>query len=372
MKMPYRTLYAPILLTGLLLACGDGAFHDEGALLDESEDAGSFHTDSFDTAGDEETPSSPTITDSIDFLQQIFPDDASWESVFVVAHNNANCNGKEILSRAHFLTAAAEHPRFCGNDSDEANLRELAAFLANVSLETNGAGAGQTNGGLCFASEVGCSDAGAACDYCSNLTPPWNTEPPQCPYGYYGRGALQITNPKNYHDTSMLVFGDDRLYQNPDSILEGATAWEASLAFWTGVDGGLLTSATSVQGKTTCHEAIAQNGDFGKTVEVINGNLECSNPGEAFIAKTAKRVAYYEAYLTLFSDRLGVSAPEAVNTTCDGGGGSGSANSNDPQQTRCGGDWSTANTTCGNTCSTSDDCTKGDSCYADLSLEPCG
>ena len=73
-------------------------------------------------------------------------------------------------------TAAAEHPRFCGNDSDEANLRELAAFLANVSLETNGAGAGQTNGGLCFASEVGCSDAGAACDYCSNLTPPWNTE----------------------------------------------------------------------------------------------------------------------------------------------------------------------------------------------------
>ncbi|MFP6687297.1 MAG: chitinase [Polyangiaceae bacterium] len=368
MNSPHHFLCGHLLLAGLLTACGGPATYETGPVGDvESPETGPEDALGVVTPDTTNTGSSDS---SVAFLTTVFPDEASWESVFVVAHTNANCNGKEILSRAHFLEAAGKYPGFCGSDSDAVNVRELAAFLANVSLETNGAAAGETNGGLCFASEVGCDAEGASCDYCSGLTAPWNTAPPQCPFGYYGRGALQITNPKNYHDTSMLVFGDDRLYQNPDAILEGATAWEASLAFWSGVEGGLASSATSVQGRTTCHEAIVDSGDFGKTVEVINGNLECGNPGAAFVAKTAKRVAYYKAYLALFYNRLGLFAPAGVSkTSCASEGGAAA----DTNATRCGSEWSEADSTCGDSCTTVDDCENpGESCFADLSLEPCG
>ncbi|NES18910.1 MAG: hypothetical protein F6K41_08275 [Symploca sp. SIO3E6] len=252
---------------------------------------------------------------NIDFVFSVFPTQESWDEVFSIASTDPACTGSDILSYDHFLEAVDYRPDFLTNPTQEENMRELAAFLAHVSLETNGAGPGQYNGGLCFAEEVDCRDA--YCDYCTGMGGGLD-ESPACLYGYYGRGALQITNPDNYLRTSNEVFGDERLWYNPDLMLEGTTAWDASLAFWLTREGGLIDSKTTVPGLTTCHEAIVTYNDFGKTVEVINGNLECENPDPDFIEKTRKRGEYYKTYLQDFSDKLGLFYEEPDNLTCAG------------------------------------------------------
>jgi hypothetical protein len=310
---------------------------------------------------------------NIRFIETVFPDQHAWDSAFAVSSSHPSCNGKEVLSRAKFLQAAARYPKFCGSGTSAINLHELAAFFANVSVETNGASEGEYDGGLCFVKEVACSEyANPECpalckSYCDKLTPPWNSSP-RCPCGYYGRGALQITNPYNYHETSMEVFGDDRLYQDPDMILEGSAAWQTSIAFWMIHYGGLGESVTTIQGPTTCHTAISEHPDFGKTIEVINGNLECKNPGTSYIAKTRSRIDHYRHFVNLFSAVLGLNEAPSDHVQCA------ETTPPDPdaaKKIRCGTDWVTANATCGTFCTTPDDCEDGEGCFGDLSSEPC-
>jgi len=315
---------------------------------------------------------------NVKFIESVFPTDESWANTFPIAANNPNCTGAATLSRAHFLSAAGDFPRFCGSASAETNAQELAAFLANASLETNGAAKGGTNGGLCFDSEVGCKYPGCTppptpdtpsdcCDYCSDLTPPYNTYP-ACLYGYFGRGALQITNPVNYeeagqalHDSDPVRFPDpDFLIMDPRKILEGDTAWRASLNFWMNHVGGFEKSATSVNGRMTCHRAIVEFNDFGKTVEIINGNLECSNPSEPFREKTQWRIDYYKHYVGYLFD-----PPVQPTTHVNCAGSSGPS---DPTS-RCGkkNDWGDANSNCRTCCSVDADCPDAyPSCFAQL------
>ena len=320
-----------------------------------------------------DTGNLPVEGSNIRFIQSVFPDQQAWESVFVVSSSHPSCNGKDVLSREKFLLASAQYPKFCGSGDKAINLHELAAFFANVSIETNGAAEGQYDGGLCFVKEVACSEytnpeCPAICkSYCDDLNPAWNSSP-RCPCGYYGRGALQITNPYNYHETSMEVFGDDRLYQDPDLILEGSTAWQTSLAFWMIHYGGLAESVTTIQGTTTCHKAISENLDFGKTIEVINGPLECKNPGASYIAKTQARIAYYRHYVNLFSAALDMDEAPTEDVQC--------ADNRPPdpdaaKKIRCGAGWTAANTTCGTFCTTPDDCEDGEGCFGDLSPDAC-
>jgi predicted chitinase len=313
-------------------------------------------------SGDSITPR-PVITGAktnVEFIVTVFPTEESWAKTFPIAAQNPNCTGAATLSRANFLSAAADFPHFCGSASDETNKQELAAFLANVSLETNGAAQGGTDGGLCFDSEVGCVYPGCqagtnCCDYCSTLNPPYNTYP-ACPNGYFGRGALQITNPVNYeeagrslHDFDPVSFPDpDFLVKDPEKILEGDTAWRASLNFWMNHKGGFDASATSVNGIMTCHQAIVDHNDFGKTVEIINGNLECMNPNEDFYKKTQWRISYYQHYA---QDLFDPSVEPTANLQC-----AGTAPEPSNAKTRCGADWADANNNCRPCCNANEDC----------------
>ena len=273
------------------------------------------------------------------------------------------------------MESAKAYPSFCGSSSTERNLHELASFLANVSLETNGAAEGKLDGGLCFASEVGCDSAGACCNYCK-VDPPYN-KAPKCDCSYYGRGALQITNPYNYYEASIELFGEkekdmkkNQFYNDPAKILTGSNAWKASLAFWVKHMGGFdKASQTTIKKQATAHDAITSDGiDFGKTVEVINGNLECGNPSAAFRKKTAGRIGYYKQYIAAFSSACGISVSPTANIDC--------ASTTPPpppdeRTSRCGVDWDTANKTCGKSCKTPDQCPTGEGCYASLDLAPC-
>jgi len=315
----------------------------------------------------------PEYESNARFIEAVFPDQQAWDRVFAVSSSHPSCNGKEVLSREKFLSAAARYPGFCGNGSRAINLHELAAFFGNVSVETNGAAVGQVDGGLCYVKEVACSGyVNPQCpelcsSYCDERPPPWNAAP-HCPCGYYGRGALQITNPYNYHETSMEVFGDDRLFQDPDMILEGSTAWETSLAFWMSHEGGLAQSRTTVQGLTTCHEAISGNWDFGKTVEVINGDLECRKPGASYVAKTQARIAYYRHYVDLFSRILGMDEAPTEDVQC---ADTSPPDPDEAKTVRCGVSWDEAKLVCGTFCKTPDDCEDGEGCFADLPPDPC-
>jgi len=316
------------------------------------------------------TPDQGSEVVNTGFIQSVFPTDESWAAAFPIAVNNPNCTGASTLSRANFLSAVGDFPGFCGSESTEANEQELAAFLANVSLETNGAAKGGTDGGLCFDSEVGCvypdcTPGTSCCDYCSNLAPPYDTYP-ACPDGYFGRGALQITNPVNYeeagralHDSDPTSFPDpDFLVTDPGKMLEGDTAWKASLNFWMNHKGGLEVSATSVNGKMTCHEAMADHNDFGKTVEIINGDLECRNPSEPFREKTQWRIDYYKHYTGSLFD------PPVQPTTHVGCAGA--SGPSDPT-TRCGKDWADANNNCRTCCNGNADCPEAyPLCFAKL------
>ena len=325
--------------------------------------------------------------DNVTFIESVFPDQAAWEDVFVVAYEHPNCElARTTLSRANLLSAVADFPDFCGSADEETNQQELAAFLANVSVETNGAGANQFNGGLCYDREVacsgyyppadGCSSSALCMSYCNDLSEPYRSYP-ECPCGYFGRGALQITNPYNYQETGDALHAADPtkypdadfLKNDPSQLLAGDTAWWASLNFWMNHEGGLEKSATSVNGKMTCHRAITVYDDFGKTVEVINGNLECEGtPEQGYREKTAKRINYYKSYCGAALESPAVNGPAlydpAVTPTtqvdCAGGGGGGS----DPTS-RCGTDWSDANTHCRSCCTTDADCpAEYPKCYA--------
>ena len=327
-------------------------------------------------SGDDNATTSGDLPKShnVEFIESVFPTEESWADTFPIAATHPACTGKTTLSRARFLSAVADFPRFCANDSAETNKQELAAFLANVSVETNGAAQGGTDGGLCYDSEVGCVYPGCTpeppeknncCDYCSNLNPPYNTYP-ACPYGYFGRGALQITNPVNYEEAGQALhefdpesFPDpDFLVNDPGKILEGDTAWRASLNFWMNHKGGFEVSATSVNGIMTCHEAMVEYDDFGKTVEIINGNLECSNPSEAFYEKTQSRISYYEHYAGHLFD---IPIQPTNNLQCAG------APEPSDATTRCGKDWTDANNNCRPCCSVDSDCPEAyPSCFSQL------
>jgi len=300
-----------------------------------------------------------------ELIRCVFPNEASWKMVFPVSTSHPACNGKNVLSREHLISAASDSrfKSFLGNESTVINLQELAAFLANASHETNGAAEGKYNGGLCFAVEVGCPSSKVTtgkgcCAYCSDT----NTGP-KCPCGYYGRGALQISWPSNYLKVSEDIFKDDRLYKDPDKLLEKDTAWKASIAFWMNNVGGFgKTSQTTIKNTTTCHAAITSHTvDFGKTIEIINGDIECHKMDPA---QVLNRIGYYKELLGYISSACGLDIEPTPNlkcVTCDV----------DDKTKRCGTDWVSANKICGKSCNTNNDCPSGTTCYGDLDPNVC-
>ena len=53
---------------------------------------------------------------------------------------------------------------------------------------------------------------------------------------YRGRGLIQITGKNNYRQCSVDLFGDDRLLDNPDLLLEPRYALLSALWFWDKMD----------------------------------------------------------------------------------------------------------------------------------------
>ena len=149
-------------------------------------------------------------------------------------------------------------PGFAATGDATNDKREVAAFFANVARETG------------------------ELDYIEQFPETRGTTG-----NYFGRGPIQLTWDFNYKDAGEAL--DLDLLGNPDLVAtDGVVTWQAALWFWMKYDGSA---------KGTCHDAIAK-GDFGQTINIINGGLECFQGNDA----ASQRIAYYKA----FSEKLSV------------------------------------------------------------------
>jgi len=198
-------------------------------------------------------------------------------------------------SYANFRKAAEKYPDFFGGKRVDAR-REIAAFLANVYQETR----------FSYNQEIRCHGAVPPCDDygatwwgarqnllsvpgCSRMsTAPWDCR-------YFGRGPMQLTWYLNYLDTSMAIFGDDRLVRNPWLVAENpVVGWTTALHFWMTNKG---------REPVTAHEAMCTiNGNFGQTISVINGNQEC---GVSWDSRAQTRVDKYLQYCRILGVQPG-------------------------------------------------------------------
>jgi len=171
---------------------------------------------------------------------------------------------------------------FCNGTDMTANIREAAMFLANAGHET--------------------TDFRYVCEVCSTINcgqcPPAYNYGGDCTHQYYGRGALQLSWNYNY-EAAGDAFGVDFL-NNPSMVgFTGDYVFSTAIWFWMYNSGG------------GCHLAAQNNEGFGRTIDIINGGIECN--------QTSGSVGYNEMmnrvnrYLSL-AQTLGVDP--GPNLTC--------------------------------------------------------
>ncbi|KAL3809006.1 hypothetical protein ACHAXA_000286, partial [Cyclostephanos tholiformis] len=103
---------------------------------------------------------------------------------------------------------------------------------------------------------------------------------------FFGRGSIQLTWNYNYIGASIALTGSpDTFCDDPDLIAtEGRYAWGVGIYFW---------MEHSKEG-TTCHmEALTDGGDFGGTLNNINGGLECPAHGGWHVDAVKARLNRY-------------------------------------------------------------------------------
>lgn len=224
--------------------------------------------------------------------------------------------------------------------------KQLAAFFANIAQETGGGSFESRFEGVPYAfatiTETPCDQVEGICGrYGTNIDNPL--------IEYYGRGGKQLSYPYNYTFYSKALFGDNRLYDNPELLVyatdpinennrPGLYGFATSLAYMlvnytdsceqgmpdcgpdkvkyfkkpTMVDGlspdwknvSVVMNGT----KTTIESAEKDNNKdfgepgFGETINIINGGVECLK--DHVHANNLTRISTYIELLIRFGVRI--------------------------------------------------------------------
>lgn len=209
-------------------------------------------------------------------------------------------NNPDFYSFEAFVSAAKIFPLFLSEGNENAQRKELAAFLANVAQETSGgwqtAPGGYFKWGLYFLEE------NDTFKIAYNDTSKKNFPGVEGRY-YFGRGPKQLTWNYNYGQFSEAWYGNkDTLLQHPDLLSKDPVlSFSSALWFW----------MTPQFPKPSCHDImidkwIPTSNDtlkgrmpgFGATVNVINGGVECGSGST--LAKTQYRYDYYKYFCNYF------------------------------------------------------------------------
>ena len=84
---------------------------------------------------------------------------------------------------------------------------------------------------------------------------------------YFGRGSIQLSWNYNYIRASVALTGAPQTFcQRPDLVATNEEyAWGAGLFYW----------MENIKNDQSCHQAVLLEEDFGRTLDIINGGLEC-------------------------------------------------------------------------------------------------
>ena len=219
---------------------------------------------SFDADGDSLQEWQDDYSESDDPLHAIMNPHLQAGNPFQISQQEFN---NAFLSNGFGALNFREYQRFVNRPvqwNAISSRQEMAMFLAQLLHES---------GGLQFRRELGCPQLPKCQDY---QYPSWNSE--LCGPGrnqlcrtvpapgklYYGRGYMQLSWPVNYEAASWAIYGDDRLWHNPDLAAKSIPAWDTSIWYW----------------KVNVHSnPFVLAGQFGASTRAINGWLECSGGG---------------------------------------------------------------------------------------------
>jgi basic endochitinase B len=226
-----------------------------------------------------------------------------WDKIF--KHRPSN-----FYSFADFLSAKNRYPKFLYEGTEDDQVRELAAFLANISFETGRLDDVQSffEWGLFYIKENISDDKKI---HYSDLS---NTEYPAVPgQTYQGRGPIQLSWNYNYGAFSESWFRDKEvLLRNPDLIAsDSVLAFASAIWFWMTPQGPKPSCHDIITGKwkpTLNDKRKGRLPGFGAIINVINGGLECGH------TRDRDRMVYREKWFAFFCDRFGVGPGE--NTSC--------------------------------------------------------
>jgi chitinase len=340
-----RSLVPSLALLPVLLACPAGGGEDElgsdatgdGASADTSADATDAsdategndqadQTDQSDQTDQAEASSTDTNTSDPDTsttnpetgtdtttdpgaceLADII-DQSVWDAMFLHEDDPA-CSGSNYTLQG-LLDAAADYPTFACEGDDATRRRELAAFLAQISHETTGGWPAAPDGpyawGLCFIEEVGCEN-----NACPGYCDAGNAQYPCAPgKTYHGRGAIQLSWNYNYGQAGDALGVD--LLSDPDLVkTDSKLAIQTALWFWMTEQLPKPSAHDVMVGSwqpSAQDEALGRLPGFGMTTNIINGGLECAQPGNL---KVEDRVGFFERYTGMLATDMG------ENVYCD-------------------------------------------------------
>lgn len=237
----------------------------------------------------------------------------------------ANANATEYFSYHNMIEAyqrLASNPSssdfmstFLANSNEYDNIREIAAFFANVGQETNG-GTVFTDGtftkakekpaaGLMYAmsavSEGQCyhdAQTGSQNSGCNYDHAGAQVDIPGIPgVQYYGRGPKQLSYPENYYNYGKYAFDEDgnyldsndevAIFANPDLVItDPVRGWETAFAFMIKADTSnqffKKPSMMQAMHEHSLKEVIGNEtkhgpAGFGHAINVINGGIECKS-----------------------------------------------------------------------------------------------
>jgi basic endochitinase B len=345
-----------------------------------------------------------------EILKQLFTE-AMYNTITAESRNNVACkesnraellpedvqnlpNGQWYYTYENLITGMAEMEDFATESDDEnINKLEIAAFLANIAQET-GAGiqADPLYGGPgCFIQE-GSGSKRNSCEYggCVN-TPGYddtitcknnNYTCPAGDLGWSGRGPHQLSWAANYASYGSAMGVGDKYRNDPDQLTISPNIGIAGSVWFWGYTEKSSSYPDNIPFKPSAHDVIVgkwsptehdincgrTTANLGIITNIINGGIECGpESSQDGRINAQKRVTFFNNIANV----LGVTIPSDWAVNCDNQQNFAACPSYLKKSSRCGTSWAEANNKCGTLCSSNNQCSNGEICWADLSETPC-
>ena len=200
--------------------------------------------------------------------------------------------------------------------------------------------------------------------------------------GYFGRGPHQLSWDSNYKAFGEAMGVGLAYVTDPDILTkEHEIGIAGSIWFW-GHEVESPSFPTDIPYKPSTHNVVIgewtptefdiacgrTRAGLGIITNIINGGLECgSRATSEGRTNAANRVRFFEAITTA----MGVTVPAGWADDCEGQNDFEECPSYRSPTSRCGANWTDAQSRCGTYCVSDTHCPDGETCFGSLAQSPC-